>query len=179
MLAAPQVGERPAAAPPAALHGHEALHGVGRGLRVRVAAGHLAEAAVAVLPAAQVGHRAARHAPRARPVTASAWRVAPVMSVSLCVERATPKPPSAFCEPASQAIVPEPALSPADLQREDPEGGVAHIARDRAVGAAARADLATRSRPPKRRGESPAARSTITVRSTSPMSRSERPARAT
>ncbi len=43
------------------------------------------------------------------------------MSVSLCVERATPKPPSAFCDPASQAIVPAPALSPADLSARIPK----------------------------------------------------------
>ena len=59
------------------LHGHEALHRVGRGLRVGVAAGLLGEAAVAVLPAAQVGHRAPRRARRGRvpsPRAPGAWR---------------------------------------------------------------------------------------------------------
>jgi len=40
-----------------------------------------------------------------RPTTASACKAAPVMSLSLAEARATPKPPSAFAAPTSQATV--------------------------------------------------------------------------
>ena len=43
------------------------------------------------------------------------------MSVSLWVERATPKPPSEFCEPASQPTVAAPALCPADRSARIPK----------------------------------------------------------
>ena len=59
------------------------------------------------------------------------------MSLSLVDARATPKPPSAFCEATSHFTVAAPGDTWADRQRQHAERRVADVPGDRAVGAPA------------------------------------------
>ena len=132
------------------------------------------------------GWRAARRPRRraagaaARPTTASAWSAAPVMSLSLRDDGRDAEAAVAVLAPRrSQRDGRLPADSPAARSARIAEGGVAHVAGDRAVAAAPSQDLARPGRCPRSRAAtSPAARSTRTVRSISPMSSSDAARRA-
>jgi hypothetical protein len=92
------------------------------------------------------------------------------MSESLDEERATPKPPSPFCEATSQRTVSDPADAP-DARSAMIPNAVQLTKPEMEPSPRRRFSMsASRLRPAKLRGSMPAARASSTVRSIAPMS---------